>query len=141
MGKVLLTLFYHPHDFHAVDICKILESEQLNGNVVPYKYSSNNGLSPDLHLLGSAIRYGCSEIVIIHSDDVHPYAFGLDIFSRRKEAYRELARKLMQSYGGFYGFEDTASPRTQIDVELNESNDPGLSIAIVKDLTNLLSRL
>ncbi len=68
MGKVLLTLFYHPQEAHANLVGQELEKEELDSVAVTHAYSRSNGKSPSVYLRERAVEHNCDHILIVHSD-------------------------------------------------------------------------
>lgn len=141
MGKVLLTLYYHPDEKHAFDVCRRLEHENLDGTVL-FPYSTPNSISPDPLLQQKAVELGCGHVLTVHDSLLDPLQYALYIFSRKKLVYRAMFKQLSSTFNqGTYGFETPYTEPVQIDLELNERNDPETSVEIVKKLIDLLSSL
>ena len=143
MGRTLLTLFYHPDEYHATAVGRELERETFDGSVVVYSYSSSNGRSPDRHLQQKAREQGCSCILTIHSDPtIHPNNYIIFMFSRERKVYLPAFRQLQEKFeAGTYGFVKPTAKPAQIDLELSEQNTTEQSLSIVKELLTLISNL
>ncbi|MBI2005472.1 MAG: hypothetical protein HYS80_01795 [Candidatus Aenigmarchaeota archaeon] len=142
MGKVLLTLFYHPDEEHATRICGELSKENLDGSATPYEYSSPKKRSPDNHLKQKALELGCDQILTIHSDhELVPSSYGLFVFSNEKVLYRRALKELQGRFNVTYGFMKPYTKPVQIDLELSERNTTESSLAIVRELIRTISGL